>query len=80
MINITFYRISKGVVSEYVGANKQRDSNNNMNTIYTNQITLQTISDSKLYDIANHYITTDESLDKYSCISCSYRKCNYKKK
>ena len=33
------------------------------------EITLQSINDSKLYEIANHYITTDESLNKYQYLN-----------
>ena len=39
------------------------------NTVNKHDITLQSFSDSKMYEIANHYITTDESLDKYQVMS-----------
>jgi hypothetical protein len=40
---------------------------NDINNKY--EITLQSINDSKLYEIANHYITTDESLNKYQYLN-----------
>ena len=41
---------------------KEKEKIDNNNSF---PITLQTISDSKLYELANRYITTDESLEKF---------------
>lgn len=64
-------------MSEYISNknNKYRTINNNHSTNhYNNQITLQSLSDSKLYEIANHYITTDESFNRNKCLSNTNRK------
>ena len=70
--------ISSGVVSESVlnrNITKQSDIlQSNGKIIRTEGITLQSLSDSKLFEIANHYITTDESLEKYQCMGYSKRK------
>lgn len=70
--------ISSGVVSESVlnqNITKQNDIlQSNGKFIRTEGITLQSLSDSKLFEIANHYITTDESLDKYQCMGYINRK------
>ena len=70
--------ISSGVVSESVlnrNITKQSDIlQSNGKIIRTEGITLQSLSDSKLFEIANHYITTDESLEKYQCMGYSNRK------
>ena len=70
--------ISSGVVSESVlnqNISKQNDIlQSNGKFIRTEGITLQSLSDSKLFEIANHYITTDESLDKYQCMGYVNRK------
>ena len=59
---------SKKYNENYLGNSKGADNSNN------NLVTLQSLSDSKIYEIANHYITTDESLDKYQCMSGSKKK------
>ena len=56
------------------GKNHLDNYNNNVthicdNNTARNEVTLQSLSDSKMYEIANHYITTDESLDRYQCLS-----------
>ena len=70
--------ISSGVVSESVlnqNITKQNDIlQSNGKIIRTEGITLQSLSDSKLFELANHYITTDESLDKYQCMGYINRK------
>jgi ribosomal protein L5 len=51
--------ISKVVFEEII------DNNYNNSKKLSSQVSLQSISDSKLYQIANYYITTDESFDKF---------------
>ena len=41
------------------------DSNNLDNEILNIQTTLQTLTDSKIYDLANNYISDDDSLEGY---------------
>jgi hypothetical protein len=69
-------KITNREVNENIDNGKNFIDNNNVNNnIYDNnntarnEVTLQSLSDSKMYEIANHYITTDESLDRYQCLS-----------
>ena len=59
--------ISTNVVNEQLvyKDNVISSNNNNVNDKIHVVTTLQTLNDSKLLDVANRYITTDESLDKY---------------
>ena len=54
--------------------NQQKLLNSNKTNKYPDVVTLQTLSDSKLFELANHYITTDESLEKYQYMSYTTRK------
>ena len=77
--NIILYnrplQISNGVVNEFfIDNNKINDyefknTNNSINNNSNPVTTLQTISDSKLFELANRYITTDESLEKFRYLS-----------
>lgn len=51
--------------------------NTEKNITNKNDITLQSFSDSKMYEIANHYMTTDESLDKYQVMSSTAKRKDY---
>ena len=57
------------IVSEIVNEKfnqKENESNRNISNNNSNQmITLQTISDSKLFDLASKYVKTDESLERF---------------
>lgn len=55
--------ISSGVIEEIFDDNYLK--NNYYSKILSSQISLQSISDSKLCQIANYYITTDESFEKF---------------
>ena len=56
-------------ISNYVVNEFFENNNNNMNNNIIPITTLQTISDSKLYDLANRYITTDESLEQFKYLN-----------
>ena len=68
-------KITNREVNENIDNGKNYIDNNVNNNMYDNnntarnEVTLQSLSDSKMYEIANHYITTDESLDRYQCLS-----------
>ena len=79
--------MQKQVVDENIYPQLNFNRNQRKNNLYKGsddkfEITLQSINDSKLYEIANHYITTDESLDKYQCLSyaCNNNYYNTSKK
>ena len=55
-------------ISNYV-VNEFFENNSNMNNNIIPITTLQTISDSKLYELANRYITTDESLERFKYLN-----------
>ena len=67
--NKNLLEISSGVINESLltknVTNQQKLLNSNKTNNYPDVVTLQTLSDSKLFELANHYITTDESLEKY---------------
>ena len=50
------------------------DSNNLDNEILNIQTTLQTLTDSKIYDLANNYISDDDSLEQYNRNNGVYKK------
>jgi hypothetical protein len=57
--------INFNVINDYIHDRKNRE-NEKKNSINNNShITIQTISDSKLFDIASLYVRTDESLEKF---------------
>ena len=76
--NKNLLEISSGVINESLltknVTNQQKLLNSNKTNNYPDVVTLQTLSDSKLFELANHYITTDESLEKYQCMSYTTRK------
>ena len=83
ILNNRSLQISNGVANEFfIDNNKINDydikntnnSNNNSNPVTT----LQTISDTKLFELANRYITTDESLEKFRYLSSNIPKKNNK--
>ena len=58
-------KIVSEVVNEKFNQN-ENESNRNVSNNNSNQmITLQTISDSKLFDLASKYVKTDESLERF---------------
>lgn len=71
-ILINYYR-NKTEVSKKGSSNHNITSENNHNNsslsnarhLHNNNLLVNNLSDSKLLDIANHYITTDESLEKF---------------
>ena len=62
---INEFFIDNNKINDYEIKNTNNSSNNNSNPITT----LQTISDTKLFELANRYITTDESLEKFRYLS-----------
>ena len=68
-------KVSKNKISEKMQCNENYfRQNTEKNITNKNDITLQSFSDSKMYEIANHYITTDESLDKYQVMSSTAKR------
>ena len=65
--------ISSGVVNECVINNL---INNNDISRRSSHVSLQTISDSKLLEMANYYITTDESFDRYMAMRSNFKRIN----
>ena len=59
-INFKNLEISSGVVNEYF-----LDNEFHQNLEDNSHVTLQSISDSKLFELSNHYLTVDDSLDKF---------------
>ena len=59
-INFKNLEISSGVVNEYF-----LDKAFHQNLEDNSHVTLQSISDSKLFELSNHYLTVDDSLDKF---------------
>ena len=73
--------INYNIVNENSKDNKNRENDkkisiNNSNS--NNMITIQTISDSKLFDIASLYVRTDESLEKFRFLN-KIKKANQQK-
>ena len=62
-IDITSNIINDNINDRKNGENDKKNSINNSNS--NPMITIQTISDSKLFDIASLYVRTDESLEKF---------------
>ena len=56
--------IQSNVVNETI-INNENDSVKLSRKSSNSQITLQTISDNKLYDFANYYVNSDESLERF---------------
>lgn len=68
-------KVPKNKISEKMQCNGNYFRQNaEKNITNKNDITLQSFSDSKMYEIANHYITTDESLDKYQVMSSTAKR------
>ncbi len=65
--------ISSGVVNECVINNLV---NNNLISRRSSHVSLQTISDSKLFEMANYYVTTDDSFEKYMAMRGNFRRIN----
>ena len=59
--------ISQHVVNECVINNISRKSSH---------VSLQSVSDAKLFELANYYVTSDESFDKFMSMRGKYRKIN----
>ena len=65
--------ISQHVVNEYVINNI--NLNNNISR-KSSHVSLQSISDAKLFELANYYVTSDESFDKFMSMRGKNRKIN----
>ena len=65
--------IQRNVVNEKIIFNNKLDNEKLSRKSSNSQITLQSISDSKLYDIANHYVNTDESLERFRFFNKLYQ-------
>ena len=63
--------ISQNVVNECIINN-----NNNNISRKSSHVSLQTISDSKLFELANYYVTTDQSFDKFMLMRGNCKKNN----
>ena len=65
--------ISSGVVNECVINNLV---NSNVISRGSSHVSLQTISDSKLLEMANYYVTSDDSFDRYMAMRGNFRRIN----
>ena len=60
--------IQSNVVNERIINNEYK--NDKLSRISSNsQMTIQTISDSKLFDIASYYVRTDDSLERFRILN-----------
>ncbi len=65
--------IQRNVVNEKIIFNNKLDNEKLSRKSSNSQITLQSISDSKLYDFANYYVNTDESLERFRFLNKLYQ-------